>query len=101
MIEASAAVQQLEKCAVSFHPGRHPDAPFEIMRIFLEAGGKADKTIMSHLESKFSFRNPALCAKLSQPKFWRGCAGLGQKNRLLLDVKLYSFKTSPYFRLSV
>ena len=51
-IEASAVVQEQLGCAVSFHPGRHPDAPFDIMRIFLEAGGKADRTIMSHLESK-------------------------------------------------
>lgn len=37
-------------CAVSFHPGRNREAPFEIMRIFMEAGGNAHKTIMSHLD---------------------------------------------------
>ena len=51
-IQASAAVQQMENSAVSFHPGRNPESAFEIMRIFLEAGGKADRTIMSHLESR-------------------------------------------------
>ena len=51
-IRAAAQVQEAEKCAVSFHPGRKSESPDEIMRIFLEAGGKAEKTIMSHLESK-------------------------------------------------
>ena len=37
---------------LSFHPGRHKKSPFEIMRIFQEAGGVADKTIMGHLESE-------------------------------------------------
>jgi len=35
---------------VSFHPGRSPDSPFEIMRIFQEAGGKADRMILSHTD---------------------------------------------------
>ena len=52
-IEASAIVQESAKCCVSFHPGRHVRSPFQVMRIFLEAGGKADKTIMSHMESMF------------------------------------------------
>lgn len=31
---------------------RDPQAPFEIIRLYLEAGGKADKCIMSHLDRK-------------------------------------------------
>lgn len=35
---------------------RDPRAPFEIIRLYLEAGGKADKCIMSHLDRKlFNF----------------------------------------------
>ncbi|XP_046396803.1 phosphotriesterase-related protein [Ischnura elegans] len=49
-ILATAAVQEELKCPVSFHPGRHSDAPFEIIRIHLEAGGLKHKTVMSHLE---------------------------------------------------
>jgi len=49
-IRASAAVQEDLKCCVSFHPGRHKESPFEIMRIFQEAGGEAGRTIMGHLE---------------------------------------------------
>ncbi|XP_075225924.1 phosphotriesterase-related protein [Lycorma delicatula] len=49
-IQATAEVQTELDCAVSFHPAREPKAPFEIMRIFLEAGGNANRTIMSHLD---------------------------------------------------
>ncbi|KAG8224415.1 hypothetical protein J437_LFUL001365 [Ladona fulva] len=49
-IQASAAIQEELKCPVSFHPGRNEKAPFEILRIHLEAGGRKDKTVMSHLE---------------------------------------------------
>ncbi len=44
-------MQSALKCGVSFHPGRESSkAPFEIMRIYLEAGGAADKAVMSHLD---------------------------------------------------
>jgi predicted metal-dependent phosphotriesterase family hydrolase len=52
VINACATVQEELNCCVSFHPGRHYDSPAEVMRIFQEAGGKAEKTIMSHLESE-------------------------------------------------
>lgn len=47
---ATAEVQSELKCPVSFHPGRNWEAPFKIMRYFLEAGGDPKKTIMSHLD---------------------------------------------------
>lgn len=49
-IEATAIVQSQLKCGVSFHPGRDPRAPPEIVRIYLEAGGDASKCVMSHLD---------------------------------------------------
>lgn len=49
-IMATGEIQEVLKCAVSFHPGRDAKAPFEIIRLYLEAGGKADKCIMSHLD---------------------------------------------------
>lgn len=51
-IEATAIAQEQLQCPVSFHPGRDAEAPFEIVRIYLEAGGKAEKCVMSHLDSK-------------------------------------------------
>ena len=49
-IQASAAGQEATGAPVSFHPGRVPESPFEIMRIFTEAGGNGNKAIMGHLE---------------------------------------------------
>lgn len=49
-IEATAIVQSQLKCGVSFHPGRDPQAPPEIVRLYLEAGGDASKCVMSHLD---------------------------------------------------
>ena len=51
-IRAAAAAQLAAGAPVSFHPGRNPDSAFDIMRVFLEAGGKADRMILSHTESK-------------------------------------------------
>jgi hypothetical protein len=49
-IIATGEVQAQLGCPVSFHPGRHPEAPFEIIRLFQEAGGNVKKTVMSHLD---------------------------------------------------
>lgn len=46
-------VQEHLKCPVSFHPGKNAKAPFEVMRIYLEAGGDPKKCVMSHLDSIF------------------------------------------------
>lgn len=49
-IRATATVQQELKVGVSFHPARNLAAPFEIMRLYLEAGGDVKRCIMSHLD---------------------------------------------------
>lgn len=49
-IKATGEIQEVIGCGVSFHPGRNCEAPHEIMRLYLEAGGKANKCVMSHLE---------------------------------------------------
>ncbi|KAK2701375.1 hypothetical protein QYM36_019968 [Artemia franciscana] len=50
VIEATTLVQSELGCPVSFHPGRNPESPFEIIRIFQEAGGDVSKVAMSHLD---------------------------------------------------
>lgn len=50
-IQATALIQQETKKPVTFHPGRNSQAPFEIMRIFMEAGGNPENVVMSHLDS--------------------------------------------------
>ncbi|XP_013783165.1 phosphotriesterase-related protein-like isoform X2 [Limulus polyphemus] len=50
VLQAAGLVQSELKCPVIIHPGRDENAPEEILRIFTEAGGKADKIVMSHLD---------------------------------------------------
>ncbi|XP_021189345.3 phosphotriesterase-related protein [Helicoverpa armigera] len=49
-IKAAGELQPQVGCGVSFHPHRVKEAPFEIIRLYLEAGGSADKVVMSHLD---------------------------------------------------
>ncbi|KPJ10129.1 Phosphotriesterase-related protein [Papilio machaon] len=49
-ISAAGEVQAQLGCGVSFHPHRDPQAPFEILRLYAEAGGRVDKAVMSHLD---------------------------------------------------
>ncbi|XP_059610073.1 phosphotriesterase-related protein-like [Phlebotomus argentipes] len=52
-IKATGEIQEVIGCGVSFHPGFNEEAPFEIVRLYLEAGGKASKCVMSHLDLAF------------------------------------------------
>lgn len=52
-LQASASVQQETGCPVILHPGRDKHSPYEMIRIFQEAGGNVDKTVMSHLDRTF------------------------------------------------
>ena len=63
-IQASAAGQEATGAPVSFHPGRVPESPFEIMRIFTEAGGNPKKSIMGHLER--TIQNPGTLAEFAR-----------------------------------
>ncbi|XP_017144442.1 phosphotriesterase-related protein [Drosophila miranda] len=49
-IKATGEIQEVLGCGVSFHPHRDAQAPFDIMRLYLEAGGRAQKCVMSHLD---------------------------------------------------
>ncbi|XP_034183370.1 phosphotriesterase-related protein [Osmia lignaria lignaria] len=49
-IEATGELEAQLKCPVSFHPGRNCAAPYEIMRLYQEAGGDGSKAILSHLD---------------------------------------------------
>lgn len=56
MIKATGEIQEQLGCGVSFHPHRDKAAPFEVMRLYLEAGGRANKAVMSHIDSEFYTR---------------------------------------------
>lgn len=61
-------IKNLLLCSIS---ARDPRAPFEIIRLYLEAGGKADKCIMSHLDRKWNCLNLNIetFAKISEQNF--------------------------------
>lgn len=50
VIEAAAIAQSQLHCPLTIHPGRGPQAPFDLLRIIQEAGGDASKTVMDHLD---------------------------------------------------
>uniref|UniRef100_A0A8C9G785 N-acetyltaurine hydrolase n=1 Tax=Pavo cristatus TaxID=9049 RepID=A0A8C9G785_PAVCR len=50
VLQATAHAQARIGCPIIIHPGRHSDAPFQIVRILQEAGADASKTVMSHLD---------------------------------------------------
>ena len=53
LIAASKAQKEIG-CALTIHPGRHHDAPIEILEVIDKAGGKISRTIMGHIDRTFS-----------------------------------------------
>ncbi len=49
-LQAAARAQRLTGAPLLIHPGRHPQAPLEIMEIVRESGGDPTRTIMSHVD---------------------------------------------------
>ena len=48
---AAAAIAQRETgAAILIHPGRHPDAPAEILQVLADAGADISRVIMGHLD---------------------------------------------------
>lgn len=52
-IRAAAISQAQTHTPVMIHPGRNPQSPGEILRIFQEAGGDSTRTTMAHLDRTF------------------------------------------------
>ncbi|XP_032807739.1 N-acetyltaurine hydrolase [Petromyzon marinus] len=50
VLQAAGTLQADVGCPVIVHPGRHISSPADITRVLLEAGGKAPKIVMSHLD---------------------------------------------------
>ena len=51
-VAAAAVAQQETGAALSIHPGRHGDAPFEIIALVEDAGADLSRTIMDHVERR-------------------------------------------------
>ncbi len=51
-MEAAVLAQQETGLALTIHPGRHEDAPFEIISFLRDAGADLSRTIMDHVERR-------------------------------------------------
>ena len=49
-LHAAVLAQQETGATITVHPGRHPDAPYKIVRFIQEAGGDPARTIICHIE---------------------------------------------------
>jgi phosphotriesterase-related protein len=49
-LRAAARAQQATGAPLQIHPGRHPEAPPQIIRTVTEAGGDPTRTIMCHID---------------------------------------------------
>ena len=64
VLQAAALVQAEAKCPVSIHPGRSPQSPSEVLRVFQEAGGDASKVALCHLDSKSQQLNSSIFTEI-------------------------------------
>ena len=53
-LRAAAAAQRETGAPLLIHPGRNPQAPFEILDVLADAGADIDRTIMSHLDRTYT-----------------------------------------------
>lgn len=49
-LQAAAIAQRETGAAILIHPGRHPDAPAEILEVLADAGADIPRVIMGHLD---------------------------------------------------
>ena len=63
-LQASAIAQTQTQTPVMIHPGANSQAPFEVLRLFQEAGGDIKRTVMAHLDRTIP-RNDQLLAELA------------------------------------
>ena len=49
-LSAAAIAQRETGAAISVHPGRHPDAPLEILELLANGGADVSRVVMAHLD---------------------------------------------------
>ena len=64
-LQAAAEAQTRTQTPVMIHPGPDPKAPFEILRLFQEAGGDAKRSVVAHLDRAIP-RNELLLVELAE-----------------------------------
>lgn len=59
-MHAAVLAQKETGAAITVHPGRHPDAPREIIRFITEKGGNPARTIIGHIDRTLFELDPLL-----------------------------------------
>ena len=60
VMHAAVLAQKETGAAITVHPGRHPDAPREIIRFITEKGGNPARTIIGHIDRTLFELDPLL-----------------------------------------
>ncbi len=81
VLRAATRAQRDTGAAVSVHPGRDARAPMEALRTVVEAGGDPERTIIDHLDGRFS-----------RPEQFLEVAATG----CYLEIDLFGFETSHF-----
>lgn len=87
VLRAAALVHnETPNVPISIHPGRNKDAPYECLRVILEAGANPEKIVMCHLDrTLFSKDNEVL--------------EFAESTKCILEFDLFGLETS-YYELS-
>ena len=54
VLQAAALAQQETGASINVHPGRHREAPLEIVDVIQSAGGDVNRLVMSHIDRTFA-----------------------------------------------
>lgn len=81
-LTAAAMAQQRTGAAITIHPGRHPDAPHEILDVLEAAGADIGRTVIGHLDRTY-FDTESIRALAR-----RGC---------VLEFDFFGIETSNYW----
>lgn len=60
VLRASGRAQRITGAALTVHPGRHPEAPGEIVEVLREAGADLSRTIICHIDRTLDSRDLVL-----------------------------------------
>lgn len=87
-LQAAARAQQRTGASITVHPGRHPDAPFEILDFLEAAGADLSRVIIDHMERTFTSDDQVVALArrgcvveydffgIEQSQYWLGIADL-------------------------
>ena len=98
-LTAAARAQRRTGASITVHPGRHPDAPSQILDILERAGADLSRTIIDHMERTFTGVDQVLALArrgcvveydffgIEQSRYWLGQADLPTDWMRINDIR--------------